>query len=121
MMTTTNTATGLIFTAAPMTNWVTTSWTATAATMLTMAHWRTTLGSRMDANAGSTIHPMSGPIHGMNTMSPATKAISGAYGTPKTMAASPTIAPKMAPMTSRPRTNPPNEVAMAVSSSVRSR
>ncbi len=37
------------------------------------------------------------------------------------MAATPTIAPKIAPMTSRPRTKPPNEMAMADSSSVRSR
>ena len=47
----------------------------------------------MSAKAGRTAQPMSGPIHGMNTMSPAMTAMSGAYGMPSTTALSAMMAP----------------------------
>ena len=88
MMTTANTATGLMLTAAPITSCVTTSWIATAAIRLMTRLCATTSGASTTAKAGNTAQPSSGPIHGMNTMSPAMTAMSGPYGTPSANAAS---------------------------------
>ena len=58
----------------------------TAVTMLIAAAGATSSGARISAKAGRTAQPMSGPIHGMNTISPAMTAMSAAYGIPSTTA-----------------------------------
>src|SRR4029079_12052275 len=79
-MTTTKTATGGIRTAPAMTNWVTTTWMRTAVAMLIAAAAATSSGARIRAKAGGTPQPMSGPIHGMNTIRPAMTAMRAPYG-----------------------------------------